>query len=184
MSRPRSAQPAKLIIGLLLGDKALLSPAADQLKSAYGEIDRVSPWFEFDFTEYYRAEMGAPLYRRILVFERLIEQQQLARIKLATNLVEQAFVVKDRRRINIDPGYLLLERLVLATGKNYSHRIYIGDQIYADLTLIYQNGDYQALPWTYPDYADDTMRAFLRQVRHKYAADLKMYRQAKPARHL
>ena len=173
MSQPRRAQPAKLVVGLLLSDKTLLAPVQDALKRHYGEIDMVSPWFGFDFTDYYRTEMGAPLFRRMLVFQRLIEQQDLAPIKLATNAVELAFVQDHRRRVNIDPGYLLLERFVLATAKNYSHRIYIGHQIYADLTLIYQKGDYRVLPWTYPDYAQDEMRAFLRQVRHKYSVDLK-----------
>ena len=173
VSRPRRAQAAKLIIGLLLSDKAMLPAVADRLKAMYGDVDMLSPWFGFDFTEYYRQEMGAPLHRRILVFQQLIRQTQLARIKLATNEVEQAFAEGDRRRVNIDPGYLLLERFVLATGKNYSHRIYIGERIYADLTLIYRDGDYQTLPWTYPDYADPKMRAFLREVRLKYGLDLK-----------
>lgn len=173
MSQPRAAQPAKLVIGLLLGDKALLSPAAEALKKIFGSIHRISPWFAFDFTDYYQSEMGSPLIRRMLVFERLIDQQQLSSIKHATNKVEKDFAMQGRRRINIDPGYLLMERFVLATGKNYSHRIYVGDRIYADLTLIYQDGDYQALPWTYPDYADPDIRSFLRRVRGLYGEDLK-----------
>ena len=76
-------------------------------------------------------------------------------------------------RQNIDPGYVLHERFVLASGKNFSHRIYIGDGIYADLTLIYQNGNFQKLPWTYPDYADQAMLNFLDQVRSKYVLDVR-----------
>ena len=180
MSQPFSPQPAKLVISLLFADRALLVPVSEQLQLAYGPIDMFSPWFEFDFTKYYRSEMGAPLHRRVLVFERLIRQRYLARIKLDTNRVEQAFAVEDQRRVNIDPGLLLLERFVLATGKNYSHRIYIGDRIYADLTLIFRDGEYQSLPWTYPDYAEDKMRTFLRRARQKYAADLKAFRPAGP----
>ena len=75
--------------------------------------------------------------------------------------------------MNIDPGYLLLERFVLATGKNFTHRIYLGGGIYADLTLIYTRGDFQALPWTYPDYADPRMIRHLNQIRHRYTIDLK-----------
>jgi hypothetical protein len=75
--------------------------------------------------------------------------------------------------VNIDPGYLLLERFVLATGKNYAHRIYIGQNIYADLTLTYAKGGFQTLPWTYPDYASPEIRDFLLQVRYKYSMDLK-----------
>jgi len=92
---------------------------------------------------------------------------------LATNRLEGEYAKDGRRRVNIDPGYLLLERLVLASGKNFSHRIYLDNGIYADLTLIYQHGGFQKLPWTYPDYADQPMLAFLQQVRRKYALDLK-----------
>ena len=173
MSTPRTAQPAKLLIGMLSGEKNLISEVADQLTAVYGPVDMVSPYFAFDYTDYYRAEMGAPLFRRLLVFERLIDQSRLSDIKLKTNELEMAYSARGQRRVNIDPGYLLLERFVLATGKNYSHRIYIGEGIYADLTLIFQKGAYQPLPWTYPDYADDSMRVFLKQVRRRYGDDLK-----------
>ena len=70
-----------------------------------------------------------------------------------------------------------MERLVLATGKNFAHRIYIGKCIYADLTLIYQKNGYQPLPWTYPDYAHGSIRHFLTLVRNKYMEDLKEVQQ-------
>jgi hypothetical protein len=91
---------------------------------------------------------------------------------LNTNRLETRYASSDRRRINIDPGYLLHERFVLASGKNFSHRIYIGHRIYADLTLIYQRGAFEKLPWTYPDYADRPILSFLEQVRNKYSIDL------------
>ncbi|MBU1181627.1 MAG: DUF4416 family protein, partial [Proteobacteria bacterium] len=72
-----------------------------------------------------------------------------------------------------DPGYMLCERFVLATGKNYTHRIYIGDGIYADLTLIYQKSGFKKLPWTYPDYYNEKMVSYLKAVREKYMVDLK-----------
>lgn len=133
----------------------------------------VSPWLDFHYTDYYQPEMGAPLFRRILTFQQLILQSRLSHIKCQTNDVEQALAERGRRTVNIDPGYLLYERFVLATGKNYAHRIYIGEGIYADLTLIYQDSAYQPLPWTYPDYKADEIRTFLLQVRQKYGADLK-----------
>jgi hypothetical protein len=172
MSRPRAPQPAKLIIGLFLHDKALLEDLSDILQARFGAVEMMSEWFDFDFTQYYTAEMGTPLYRRMLVFKELIEQQALAGIKCQTNILEAQFALNGKRRVNIDPGYLLYERFVLATGKNFTHRIYIGEGIYADLTLMYQKGAYRPLPWTYPDYATADMRAFLDRVRQHYAADL------------
>ena len=173
MSRPRPPQPAKLIVGMFTADKHLISPAARELEAAFGEFELISPWWPFDFTDYYRKEMGAPLFRRMLVFRSLVKQGALPEIKLQTNLFEDSFAVGGRRRLNLDPGFLLMERFVLATGKNYSHRVYLGKGIYADLTLVYRRGGYRALDWTYPDYADPKIRSFLGIVRKKYARDLR-----------
>jgi hypothetical protein len=171
MSMPRAPQSAKLVVGIFVPDKHLLREAIEPLQAAFGDIDMVSPWFDFDFTDYYASEMGRPLYRRVVVFKTLIQQDALAAIKCRTNEIERRFSENGKRRINIDPGYMLLERFVLATGKNFTHRIYIGQGIYADLTLIYQKGDFKTLPWTYPDYATSEMRSFLTLVRQKYAVD-------------
>jgi hypothetical protein len=173
MSIPQPPRPAKLIIGLLLARKDLFPVLATELEAAFGRLDLVSAWMPFDYTSYYAPEMGPGLVRRVLAFRALVDQDRLAEIKLATNAVEQAHAVGGRRRVNIDPGYLLLERFVLATGKNFSHRIYLGQGIYADLTLIYRRGDFETLPWTYPDYADRPLRRFLLAVRGKYALDIK-----------
>jgi len=173
MSKPQDPKPAKLVIGLFMQDRALFEPLADELGSRFGPLDLISPWMPFDYTSYYEQEMGRPLFRRLVVFKLLIAQLDLAGIKLRTNRLEDRYTQNERRRVNIDPGYLLNERFVLASGKNFSHRIYIGDRIYADLTLIYQRGAFEKLPWTYPDYADQPIISFLVQARAKYAADLK-----------
>lgn len=173
MSKPQEPKPAKLVIGLLMKDRALFEPLAVELASEFGSLDMVSPWMPFDYTTYYEQEMGTPLFRRLLAFKSLIEQFDLASVKLTTNRLEDQYARNGRRRVNIDPGYLSYERFVLASGKNFIHRIYIGQKIYADLTLIYQQGAFQKLPWTYPDYADRPIASFLAQTRAKYAADLK-----------
>ena len=173
MSLPQEPKPGKLVIKLLMKDRALFEPLAVELTSKYGSADMISSWMAFDYTAYYESELGSPLYRRVMAFENLIDQQDLAVIKLTTNRLEQAYARNRRRRVNIDPGYLLYERFVLASGKNFSHRIYIGQCIYADLTLIYRNGAFETLPWTYPDYADQPILSFLERVRKKYAVDLK-----------
>ncbi len=173
MSQPQKPRPAKLIVGIFLQDTSLLVNVAAELQHLFGAVDMVSPWLAFDYTDYYAAEMGTRLHRRMLVFRELIAQESLAEIKCRTNALESAYAVQGKRRINLDPGYLLYERFVLATGKNYSHRIYIGRGIYADLTLMFQKGAFQPLPWTYPDYAAADMRAFLALVRRKYGNDLK-----------
>jgi hypothetical protein len=173
MSRPQPPKPAKLVIGIFLKETELLGAIAEALSEAFGPMDMASAWLPFNYTTYYESEMGDALLRRVFAFQKLIEQEALARIKNSTNDIEKAFMVAGKRRVNIDPGYMLHERFVLASGKNFSHRIYIGGRIYADLTLIYTKNRFQALPWTYPDYRDPIMLTYLEQVRQKYAVDVK-----------
>ena len=172
MSLPQPPQPAKLVIGALLKERALYPAVIAELEAAFGPIDLVSPWLPFDTTRYYESEMGSPLWRRVAAFKPLVSQERLAEVKLATNALERARAAGGRRPVNLDPGYLLLERFVLASGKNFTHRIHVGCGIYADLTLVFQRGQFRALPWTYPDYADHPLRRFLFAVRRKYALDL------------
>lgn len=173
MSLPQPPQLAKPIAGFFLQDKALAADIAQDLQERFGPVDMVSDWLDFDFTIYYEKEMGSPLYRRLIAFKALIEQTQLPAIKQTTNQLEGKYLKKGRRQVNIDPGYLTAERFVLATGKNFTHRIYLGQGIYADLTLIYQKKAFRSLPWTYPDYADKRLIDFLTLVRNKYLLELK-----------
>ncbi|MFW6011171.1 MAG: DUF4416 family protein [Desulfosalsimonas sp.] len=173
MSRPALPEPAKLVIGAFTAEPDLIEPVARRLSEKFGDIDLASSWFRFDYTDYYEKEMGTGLVRRMMAFKTLVDQDELADIKHATNKTESEFAEGDKRRINIDPGYLLRERFVLASGKNFSHRIYIGRGMYADLTLVYSKGAFRALPWTYPDYAAENMLDFLYRVRDKYVFDLK-----------
>lgn len=180
MSTPKAPDPAKLVISVFLKEKELFDEIFVGLEKIAGPVDLMSKWLDFDFTDYYYKEMGAPLFRRVIAFKSLIEQEDLASIKLATNTLEKAHLHGDQhqvsRRVNIDPGYLLSSRFVLATGKEYSHRIYIGEQIYADLTLMYTKQGFKTLDWTYPDYASPPMLQFLGKVRDKYLLDRKTYK--------
>ncbi len=177
MSLPREPNPAKLVVGLFMKDKDLFDNLAKELLEKIGPMDMVSSWFSFDYTDYYESEMGTSLFRRMFAFKTLIEQNTLADIKILTNEIELKYSKEGKRKINIDPGYLTLERFVLATGKNFTHRIYLEKGIFADLTLIYQKGGFQKLPWTYPDYIQNNMLDFLGSVRRKYARDLKLIKE-------
>ncbi len=174
MSTPKTPDPAKLVIGCIMNDQDLIGQIFSVLEEAFGPVDMVSAWLNFTYTDYYYKEMGSPLFRKVFVFKELIEQDDLARIKEKTNEFEQQFAHQGKRSINFDPGYMVSSRFILATGKEYSHRIYIGRKIYADLTLMYSKKEgFQTLDWTYPDYASATMLSFLSKVRDKYLVDLK-----------
>lgn len=178
MSTPQPPQPAKLFISVLSTSSQGIATAISELTDRYGPVDFISALLPFTYTDYYHAEMGRPLVRRFASFEFLVQQEDLALIKGQTNLLEARLSVGGRRAINIDPGYLLAERLVLASGKNSTHRIYLSRGIYADLTLLYHTGDYRPLPWTYPDYAEPEVRGWLRSLRQKYLLQLRTVKQA------
>ncbi len=167
MSVPREALPAKLVIGLLYSNPERLREVLDALSVRFGPVDFLSGPGPFTYTSYYEPEMGKGLYRRTASFLQLVAPDALPDIKLFTNELEARLSVEGNRQFNIDPGLLSEERLVLATGKNYTHRIYLGDGIFADLTLIYQKGSFRALPWTYPDYREPLLLHFLAALRQK-----------------
>jgi hypothetical protein len=177
MSTPKHPEPAKLVIGCIMNEKEWVEKFYPLLEDAFGPVDMISSWLKFSYTDYYYKEMGSPLHRKVFVFKNLIEQDDLARVKQATNELEKQFSKEGRRNINFDPGYLVSSRFILATGKEYSHRIYIGNKIYADLTLMYsKKKGFQTLAWTYPDYASESMINFLSKVRDKYLLDLKAHK--------
>ena len=172
MSQPRETDHVKLISSLFSPEKEFIETVIKQLQDIFGPVDWASPELFFDRTTYYSGEMGWPLHRRFISFRELFHPGQLVQIKHKTNAIEQQYVINGNRRINIDPGYISPERLILATGKNFTHRVYLSKGIYADLTLIFQNGSYRPLEWTYPDYADPETIGFFNDVRKRYMADL------------
>lgn len=177
MSTPKRPDQAKLIISLFMKDQTILEKILFLLEQKFGKIDMISPWMDFDYTDYYHKEMGAPLFRRVVVFKDLIEQESLSAVKTSTNEIESMWKKDEKRAINIDPGYLVKSRFILATGKDFAHRIYIGKGIYADLTLIYKKGRFTDLDWTYPDYRGDAIKGFLEIARAKYCLDFKQQRE-------
>ncbi len=118
--------------------------------------------------------MGSPLYRRWVAFERLAAPDALAEAKLTTNAIEADLAAERAagapRPINLDPGYLDLARLVLASMKDHAHRIYLGRGVYAEITLLYQSRRWQKLPWTFPDFASGRYDAFLTAARGRLQA--------------
>jgi hypothetical protein len=171
--RPGKVEPVKLVVSIFSSEPALISDVLVELKTRFGDTDFLSEPVDFDFTAYYEGEFGKGLRRRLASFEELIDPSELARIKLETNALEDRYLgvegKRGKRRVNIDPGYLTLERLVLASCKNFSHRIYLGSGVYGDLTLLYSGEEYRALEWTYPDYAGAHMRGLFKEIRERYA---------------
>jgi hypothetical protein len=173
VSRLTIPKPVKPIVALLSPGKELIKQCASQLEDVIGRMDYASELMMFDYSDYYCDEMGAPLFKRFFSFETLMDPAALPDIKVSCQKIEDDFSVDGKREVNIDPGYISIERLVLATGKNQPHRIYLNRGVWADLTLIYQFGSFAKLSWTYPDYASDQVLRVMEEIRRHYLKQVK-----------
>ncbi len=173
MSQPHEPDPVKLISSLFSPEKEILDTVVGELSEIIGLVDWISPELLFDRTKYYAREMGWPLHRRFISFSQLVPADHLVEIKLKTNGIEEQHRREGNRLVNIDPGLISPERLILATGKNYVHRVYLSKGIYADLTLIFRKGSFRSVKWTYPDYATPELIGIFNEIRKKYMEQLR-----------
>ncbi|MFH1406803.1 MAG: DUF4416 family protein [Candidatus Omnitrophota bacterium] len=160
-------QKVKLILGMIAAKPKLFAEAADLMSKKFGKIDYESPVLKFDYTDYYNKEMGSGLKRKFIGFKKLINQDDLAAIKIYTNKLEKRFAAKGKRRINLDPGFISKAKLILATTKDRAHRIYLKDGIYAEVTLQYRGGSFKPGCWAYPDYRTKRYMRIFNEIRTK-----------------
>jgi hypothetical protein len=176
MAQPKPFALVKLVCGVIFREAALYDLAKGRLVEPYGPTDLESPAFDFNFTDYYEREMGSSLKRRFMSFDRLTGPDQLAGIKIEANRLEEKISQEHGgtlRAVNIDPGYLTASALVMATAKDFSHRIPLAHGIYAHLEFLFTKKDVRFLDWTYPDMRRDGLRRFFLGVRGRYLEQLR-----------
>lgn len=173
MSTLKVPPKVRLFMGIIYDENSEIISCLNSLEQKYGQIGFKSKIFPFDSTSYYSSEMGQNLSRKFIAFEELIKREQIVEVKHYSNDLEDAFSLDKKRTINIDPGYIAAEHVVLSTGKAYSHRPYLGEGVYADLTLVYKNNSFIFLDWTYPDYKDKNIQDIFIELRSNYLEDLK-----------
>jgi hypothetical protein len=173
----KKPEPVKLIFGILGCDEQAVNAAADMIKAKFGNCDLESAVWPFRHTEYYAEETGKEIVKKFVAIEKPILPDELADIKLKTNKMEEKLADKLggnlSRPVNLDPGYIEPSKLVLASTKNFSHRIYIGKKIWAEVTLIYSKGQWQSFEYTFPDHKEDRYHSFFSQVREKLVQQLR-----------
>ncbi|HEY3278540.1 MAG TPA: DUF4416 family protein [Syntrophorhabdaceae bacterium] len=173
MGNPHIPKSVKYFASLMFATEISLHKAEGELVSYIGKIEQTTGLIPFIHSTYYDKEMGGNIMRVFLLFEPLLHRDLLPEIKLQTNEIERQLKVQGKRTVNIDPGYIALEHIILATTKGYSHRVYLSKGIYADLTLMFQNGTYRPLEWTYPDYREKETIFIMNQWREIYKGMLK-----------
>lgn len=175
MGQIRIPQRVKVVVGYITNNINLIEEVNKILFPLLDEVDKKSEVIDFNFTNYYEKEMGKNLKRQWVTFKNLIMPDFLPTLKIKTNEIEEQYKENGKRKINVDPGILTLNNFILATTKNYAHRIYLRDGIYAEVTLIYQHKKFHNLNWTYPDYQTDFFHNFLLEVRKIYIEDLRKF---------
>ncbi len=169
MGEIRPHSPSLLILAAFSRHESALDWARQRAELAFGPIAAASERFRFEETTYYEPTMGAGLRKQFLVFRQLVELERLPQIKRDTNRWEEEFAAlfggEDSRPLNLDPGYLTLAKLVLASTKDHAHRIYLNQGIFAEVTLSYRGGAWQPWPWTFPDYRRDDYHRFFAECR-------------------
>jgi len=170
-------KPVELIIGILAADQICLTAALKVLQAEFGLFDLESDVWPFNQTEYYKQQAGENILRQFVTVEKLIDPGDLAEVKHITNKIEQDLLQKLAlslpRPVNLDPGILEPSKLVLASTKNFSHRIYIGKNIYAELTLSFIKGIWQSYSYTFSDYKGPNYHPFLTKAREKLVGQLR-----------
>lgn len=176
MALPKPFMPAKLICGIIAGSERVFEIAREHLVDHFGPTDLESSLFPFDQTDYYEKQMGPGLRRKFLSFENLINPEALSDIKLKTNALEEDITReagRSLRAVNLDPGYLTPSALIMATAKDFAHRIPLRNGIYAHLEYLFSKKEVRMLDWTYPDYRSEGYRAFFLEVRRVYLSQLR-----------
>ncbi len=164
----------KLVTGVIYKDRKAAEAALRLLSHFWGPLDFLSPALPFASTGYYRREMGEGLQKIFVSHRALIRPENLADIKVRTMAIERRLALKGCRTVNVDPGYLTAASVILATTKNFSHRIYLKKGIFAEVTLLYRarGRAYVPLEWTYPDFRTPEYLALMKEVRRLYVAQI------------
>jgi hypothetical protein len=174
MADARPPYPVLYLCGLIASDETLLARGRSALEPLLGPIELVSPIYPFDLTGYYDDVMGPGLLKQFVIAEHLSPPDRLPPLKHATNALESEFAADSDlpRPINLDPGYLTPAKLVLASMKDFAHRVYLADNVYAEPTLTYRHNHWRPADWTFPDFADGRYFDFFDAGRAAYARKL------------
>lgn len=157
-----------LVAGLLAPSAAAMEELIGELETLWGPAAHGSEPLDFDFTDYYAREIGEHLTRRFIAFGTPVAPDTLRETKIAGNELETRLSVGGRRRVNVDPGHLDLSKLIVASTKDATYRVYLGGGIYAQSMLCYERGSYRPWPWTYRDYRTEIAISFFNSVRADY----------------
>ena len=180
MAQATIHDPVQFFVGVLIADIGLWDRVKGAIEANWGRIETESDRIDFDqFTDYYEPEMGKNLVRFWVSLEGIRPPEDLIRIKWSCTAIENAFSRDGKRLVNLDPGYLTEAKLILASFKDFAHRIYLTQGVFADMQMIWYHGKFAPREWTFADYKSETAQKFFTGLRETYRRKLKLYREGK-----
>ncbi|MBN1130134.1 MAG: DUF4416 family protein [Chitinispirillaceae bacterium] len=171
MGTPQQPPPVLLFVAIMYDKDAPLENALDRIMARFGPVEARHGPLPFSWSDYYEQEMGTRLMKAYYCFQQPIDREDLPAIKLWTNVLEHDLASDGKRTINIDPGYLCRDKLVLASTKDFYHRLYLGSGIYAEVTLHFRQGRFRYFSWTYPDFKEEKLQEFMMKIRAKMVGE-------------
>ncbi len=190
MAQPTIHDPVQFFIGVIAKDESLMEKVKESFANKWDIVQPESARLDFDnFTEYYKPEMGTGLIRVWFPlekkeseedtpeepFERLGQPEDLVRLKWICTAIEINLANEGTRRVNLDPGYLTEAKIILASFKDFAHRIYLTQGVFADMQLVFKGGKFIPREWTFSDYQTAEAQRFFLKLRELYRAKLKAY---------
>jgi hypothetical protein len=165
MARVQNPTQGRLIVSVIYNSIDGLADCLKQLEKQFGRVQSETLEIECSANRYHE-EMGQQLSRRFFSFEKLVDRETLPEIKATCHKIERGLgdQVDDFtfRTVNVDPGVLTPTNLTMASHREYSHRVYLGKGVFAEVTLIHARGRFTQLPWTNPDFCDEeAVRLFI-----------------------
>ena len=74
----------------------------------------------------------------------------------------------DARRVNIDIGYMDLDKVVLPSYKRGPFKLYAGNGVWLDMLLTYAKGVFYPTSWAFEDFKRNPYQHDLQLIREKF----------------
>ncbi len=171
MKASQFSENAQLLAFVLQPGPEWLPEVIDALERTWGSIRHRGKLFAFDQTPYYTPEMGEGLYRGVISFEKEIPPETIALEKERSNALELTMAQAahpEARRVNIDIGYMDLDKVVLPSYKRGPFKLYAGGGVWLDMLLTYAKGQFHPTAWAFEDFKRNPYQHDLQLIREKF----------------
>lgn len=171
MKASQFSEPVQLIAFVLQKGGEWNASVLEALEKTWGPIRHKGKLFPFDKTNYYEPEMGDGLFRGVLSFEKTIPAETIALEKERSNALEQTLAGNPEtfmRNVNIDIGYMDLDKVVLPSYKRGPFKLYAGNGVWLDMLLTYAKGVFHPTKWAFEDFVRNPYQHDLQLIREKF----------------